>query len=232
MKLKKLALAALLSPLSFQVFADVTVELPENVRLLVVNEQEVNKGWSGFLKASDDSVTLKNGQNQIVYQVDHYFYKGDSQSERYRSTPFVLSFTASDQNLSFIIPNFNDIEKAQQYTKKPTPQLTDKQKKTYPFKHDNLAFDGISINHDYEKYTKEYNKKGGIAALTGLAITTSSLPVTKQALPESASVEKTATTTQTSKTEANLAGDNLKYWFEQADKETRKEFVSWAVQNL
>ncbi|WP_188008212.1 DUF2057 domain-containing protein [Photobacterium damselae] len=49
MKLHKLALATVLfAPMSFNVMADVALKVPENIRLLVVNEMEVNKGWDGF----------------------------------------------------------------------------------------------------------------------------------------------------------------------------------------
>ncbi|PSW19575.1 DUF2057 domain-containing protein [Photobacterium sanctipauli] len=236
MKLKPTALAiALLSPLSFPVMAEVTLELPDNIRLLAVNETEVNKGWGSIFKATEDSITLEDGKNQIVYQVDHYFYKGDKQSERYRSGPLILTFTANNEELSLAIPNFSDKVQAESYAEKPTPKLTDAKSASYPFKHDHLALKGLSINHDYAEYVKAYNQKGGVAAVTGLTAPVAATKVS--ATEQSPTVEKAAVATKTAQAEnkgsqADLAGENLKYWFEQADPQTRKEFVSWAVQNL
>ncbi|MGF1699325.1 DUF2057 domain-containing protein [Photobacterium makurazakiensis] len=235
MKLKYTALAiALLLPVSSQTMAEVTLELPDNVRLLAVNEADINKGWGSIFKTSDDSITLADGQSQIVYQIDHYFYKGDKQSERFRSGPLILTFTATDTSLTLTVPEFSDITQAEKYTQQPTPKLKNHKGASYPFKHDFLALKGLSINHDYADYVKTYNQKGGIAALTGL----SSITAVTETTPEPAapinttSNSKTAEKPQIEASKSELAGENLKYWFSQADASTRKEFVSWAVQNL
>ncbi|WP_305370226.1 DUF2057 family protein [Photobacterium leiognathi] len=84
-------------PLSFNAFADVTLELPKNIRLLVVNEQSVDGGLLGFFVPSDDTLKLKNGENQIVFNIDEYFYRGGKQSDRAYSNAVIMTFTADNQ---------------------------------------------------------------------------------------------------------------------------------------
>ncbi|MDV5171158.1 DUF2057 domain-containing protein [Photobacterium rosenbergii] len=244
MKLKRLALAvAMLSPLSFQTLAAVNLDLPANIRLLAVNEEEANKGWDSFLKSSAESIRLEDGQNQIVYQIDHYFYKGDKQSERFRSGPFILTFEAKDKDLVFSIPDFHDVVHAEGYEKSPTPVLKRKSGSDYPFKHDKLALQGLSINHDYAEYVQAYNKTGGIAALAaaGAVISQASAPAKTAQVQQTAKpnaqadrpvAAKAQPATDTHQQQSELAAENLKFWFNQADEQTRKEFINWAINNL
>ncbi|ELR65146.1 hypothetical protein C942_01718 [Photobacterium marinum] len=236
MKLKQLALAAILPSLSFNCVADVILTLPDNVRLLAINEVEANKGWDSIFKGTDESITLKDGENQLVYQIDHYFYKGDTQSERYRSGPMILTFTAENTNLQLALPTFSDIEQARAFANLPTPKFTDKTGKPYPFKHDKLSIKGLAISHDYADYVKSYNAQGGTAAWTNSSAIAIVSPISKASTPEiipTTTVQSTEPNKiQTKQSQSAVAAEKLKYWFNQADDKTRKEFINWAINNL
>ncbi|KMV31338.1 hypothetical protein AB733_07545 [Photobacterium swingsii] len=225
MKVKHIALAVALLPLASSAFAEVTLQLPDNVRLLAVNEQDPSKNITDIFFATDDKLTFNNGENQIVYQIDQYFYKGDKQSERFRSSPYILTFSAENSSLQLEIPNFRRVEQANEFNYSPTVNVQTTAGKNIPFKHDKLELKGLSISHDYHEYVKQYNKLGGPAALatataTATAVTHKVEPAPKQS--------KTNVSTQS---EAPIK-QQLQTLFNQADKETKKEFISWAVQNL
>lgn len=225
MKLKALAVSSLF--LSLNLHAEVTLNLPDNFRLLAVNEQDAAKGWDSFFKSSDDSITLKNGQNQIIYQIDKYFYRGDTQSARYRSVPYIVTFTASDQTLNLELPNFADETHARAF-KSDDISLQDNSDQTINFKHDQLKLDGFSVNHDYHDYAKTYNVNHGPAALTASAVATAALKTTAKMSTANVETSKIESVNASSV----QASEQLKHWFLQADEKTKKEFLSWAVSNL
>ena len=222
MKLHKLALATVLfAPMSFNVMADVALKVPENIRLLVVNEMEVNKGWDGFFKSGPDALTLKNGKNQIVYQIDQFFYKGETQSQRIRSTPYVVTFTASDTTVKLEIPHFDSIGDAKIFEKNPRPILL-QNNQPLAFQFDRLKIGGgLNLTRDYAKYVEQYNRQGGNAAITITASTAST-----------ASTAKITASEKTIQAKSSIADQNLRYWFKEADEKTKKEFLSWAVQHM
>lgn len=223
MKVKHIALAVALLPLAQTAFADVTLELPDNVRLLAVNEQDPSKNITDIFFATDDKLTFKNGENQIVYQIDQYFYKGDKQSERFRSSPYILTFTASNTSLQLEVPNFRGVVQANEFNHSAKVNVQTTAGKNVAFKHDKLELKGLSISHDYHEYVKQYNRLGGPAALT-VATTTIATSEANPALKQSA----TDLATQSKEP----IKQQLQALFNQADKETKKEFISWAVQNL
>jgi uncharacterized protein YccT (UPF0319 family) len=221
MKLKAIAISSLL--LSLNSHADVTLNLPDNFRLLAVNEQDAAKGWDNLFKSSDDAITLKNGENQIIYQIDKYFYRGDTQSVRYRSNPYIVTFTASDKTLNLTLPNFSDETHARAF-KSDDLSLQDSNEQLVVFKHDQLKLDGFSVSHDYHDYAKRYNAQHGEAALT---TSTAAAMVTKEKTTSS-----TVNPTESNQSVSDQASEQLKHWFLQADEKTKKEFLSWAVSNL
>ncbi|MGF1691159.1 DUF2057 domain-containing protein [Photobacterium kagoshimensis] len=223
MKVKQLALAAALLPLATSVLADVTLQLPDNVRLLAVNEQDPSKNITDIFFSTDDELTFENGENQIVYQIDQYFYKGDKQSERFRSSPYILTFTASNTALKLEVPNFRGVVQANEFNHSAKVDVQTTAGKSVAFKHDKLELKGLSISHDYHEYVKQYNKLGGPAALATATATVATHKVKPIAKRPSA---------DNSTHNAEPIKQQLQTLFNQADKETKKEFISWAVQNL
>ena len=150
----------------------------------------------------DNKLILPNGENQLVYKVNKIFNKGSSQSEKFSSSPFIIKINAVNEELTLSLPPLHNIHDARKFNKSPQLSLTDKNGSSHKFDHKKLELEGYSINHDYLSYIKNTNNK------------------------ESKSPQE----------EINLDNNSTKSslikLFKNADKETQKEFLSWAIENI
>lgn len=210
--LKPIALCALLG-LSTSVFADVTITIPSNVDLLATNSQkpEIN----GNLFSSSKSVTLPDGENQIVFRYKPVFREGGD-TEIVSTEAIITKFTASDVELTFNIPEYRNADLARDFDKNPTWKLVDEDGNAVEVKQEKLSNPGFQIGRNYEQEAVAYNKKGGIAAITP----TGAVAVTE------AAIQSPAANSQYKTTEEQM----LHYWYEKADKETKQRFLQAIIQ--
>ncbi len=75
MKLIKPLTCALALAMSGMAFADVTVTVPDDVSILAANGEKVK--LSGGFFASERSLTLPDGINQVVFRYSPYFSQGN-----------------------------------------------------------------------------------------------------------------------------------------------------------
>lgn len=210
--LKPIALCALLG-LSTSVFADVTITIPSNVDLLATNSQkpEIN----GNLFSSSKSVTLPDGENQIVFRYKPVFREGGD-TEIVSTEAIITKFTASDVELTFNIPEYRNADLARDFDKNPTWKLVDEDGNAVEVKQEKLSNPGFQIGRNYEQEAVAYNKKGGVAAIT---------PTGAVAATEAA-IQSPAANSQYKTTEEQM----LHYWYEKADKETKQRFLQSIIQ--
>lgn len=226
---KKIILLAAL-PLTFAANADVTLELPENVKLLVVNEQDANKGLSGFFTPADDSIILPNGENQIVFQVDEYFYKGGKQSDRVFSNPIIFTFDAENQILTLELPPFSNRNDIEQYSLSPTLSLKDKSNTSVNVRADALKLRGYAVTGDFADNTRLYNINGSPAAYQNTYVNPA---IIKKASIEDAKLSTPREIAEEQASKFEESPENMmKLWFSKATPTEQKNFISWAVQNM
>lgn len=210
MKLKKLLLSSALLALASPSMAQVNLELPKGVHLLVVNGQDAGYSSLGF--NHQPVLELPDGQNQIVFRIGKIVMESGSLKTKYDSVPIVALFEASDTKLELEVPRIDTLAQGQQYDKSPSFDMLDNGK-PINVKSDTLAV-GFDISPNYVTLTKEYNQTQGVASLHNA--------------PQSKPV-----TTNTAQVPNHPDADNmLKYWFEQASPESRKAFLSWAISNM
>ncbi|MEZ9658721.1 DUF2057 family protein [Vibrio sp. 10N.261.52.C11] len=218
--MKTLKSIALLSTIiaAPQVLADVTIEVPSSadalVEVLAVNEAKPDLDGGFF--SSSKTITVPDGVNQIVFKYQLAFSQGNDR-EFVDSDTIIATFDATDTALTFDMPKFRNTNEAKKGLQNLDWKLVDKNQNAISVKQDKLIKDGMQIGRKYPQEAKEYNQKGGIAALTvgasaGVAAAVAQ-PVT---LP--AKIDGNA---------ANTAEEMLYFWYEKADAETKQKFKDY-----
>ncbi|OEF01965.1 hypothetical protein A136_04870 [Vibrio crassostreae 9ZC13] len=218
--MKTLKSIALLSTIiaAPQVLADVTIEVPSSadalVEVLAVNEAKPELDGGFF--SSSKTITVPDGVNQIVFKYQLAFSQGNDR-EFVDSDTIIATFDATDTALTFDMPKFRNTNEAKKGLQNLDWKLVDKNQNAISVKQDKLIKDGMQIGRKYPQEAKEYNQKGGIAALTvgasaGVAAAVAQ-PVT---LP--AKIDGNA---------ANTAEEMLYFWYEKADAETKQKFKDY-----
>ncbi len=193
------------------VLADVEIQVPSSVDILAVNEAKPD--LDGSLFSSHKTLTVPDGKNQIVFQYQLAFDKGNDR-EFVDSDAIIATFSATDAVLMFDMPKYHNTREAKKGFENLDWKLVDENQNVISVKQDKLIKDGMQIGRKFPQEAKEYNKKGGIAALAiGMTTSVAAQPVT---LP--AKIDTNA---------ANTAEEMLYFWYEKADSETKQKFKDY-----
>ena len=214
--MKTLQSIALLSTIIVapHVLADVEIQVPSSVDILAVNEAKPD--LDGSLFSSYKTLTVPDGQNQIVFQYQLAFDKGNDR-EFIDSDAIIATFSATDAALTFDMPKYRNTAEAKKSLQNLDWKLVDENQNAISVKQDKLIKDGMQIGRKYPQEAKEYNQKGGIAALTiGTAAVATTAIVQPVTLP--AKIDSTA---------GNTAEEMLYFWYEKADTETKQKFKDY-----
>jgi uncharacterized protein YccT (UPF0319 family) len=194
------ALATLLSPLAF---ADNSMRLPNNVKVVAINGE--NTSESGRIQ-------LPNGTNQIALRYADSFGHG-SDAEPVQSEVIVATFEANNQQLRLDIPTIKKEAQLESFNRKPQISITTTNGAKINVKTDVLKKEGIQIFRDYEQELAKFNKSGSPAAVA---------PATQAAIPSVGAASDVQGTADAAKM--------LMYWYQQADPATREMFKAWIAQ--
>lgn len=190
--------------ISSAAFADVTLSIPDTINVLVVNDASP-KLEGGFFSASK-TLTLPDGENQILFQYQPYFDQGNDRVIL-ESDPLVGTFNASNIKLEFALPKYRNENQARKQISHVEWSLIDESGNTLETKQDKLVKGGFQLGRNHQIELAEYNRQGGVAALSTVAAT--------------ASVATPAPTTQV---DSNTAEEMLHFWYNKADAETQARF--------
>lgn len=177
--------------------------------MLAVNSEEPD--ISGNFFASEKSITLPDGVNQVVFRYTPSFQEGNEQVS-VATDAIITKFEAEDTTLYIDVPEYRNAEQAHDFDKNPTWKLIDDSGNAIPVAQDKLIKNGVQLGRKYDSESVAYNKKGGVAAITASA-----------AIPAAAAVQpvKMSGDTQYKNTEEQM----LHYWFDKADAKTQQRFV-------
>lgn len=201
--------------------ADVEIKVPSSVDILAVNESKPD--LDGGLFSSHKTMTLPDGQNQIVFQYQVAFDQGNDR-EFIDSDTIIATFDASNTTLTFNMPKFRNINAAKEGMKGLQWSLVNSDQQTVETKEDTLVKKGMQIGRNYPTEAASYNKQGGVAALT----TATASVATVNAAAASTPVQP-VTLPANVKASDNTAEEMLYFWYEKADDATKqrfKEFVN------
>ncbi|MEZ9184967.1 DUF2057 family protein [Vibrio splendidus] len=217
--MKTLQSIALLSTIIVapDVLADVTIEVPSSadalVEVLAVNEAKPDLDGGFF--SSSKTITVPDGVNQIVFKYQLAFSQGNDR-EFVDSDTIIATFDAADTALTFDMPKFRNTNEAKKGLQNLDWKLVDENQNAISVKQDQLVKDGMQIGRKYPQEAREYNQKGGIAALTVGASAGAAAVAQPVTLP--GKIDGNA---------ANTAEEMLYFWYEKADAETKQKFKDY-----
>lgn len=209
------AVIALVMPVC--VFAT-TLRLSTDIDLLVLDGKKVS---SSLLRGAD-SIELDNGPHQVVFRVEKTIRAANHEQRMYISPPLILSFnTQRISQVNFSLPRLETEKEAQAFESAPRLELLDGDAITIPVKLDILALTTTPKGIDYEADTEIYNKAGKRASLPQFATMMADDSTLLSGVSELDVIPPQSQT---------LTEQRLKFWFQQADADTRARFLQWAKQ--
>ncbi|MDV7103908.1 DUF2057 family protein [Vibrio sp. TH_r3] len=210
-----------------------------DIRLLVVNEVET--------ESTTKPVAVNNGFVQVVAKVSSRVGQG-SKKRVFDSAPFIISFEATDKDLTLVAPRLRDYEQAVLHFKGTPDIKLLVEGEEVEYRYDQLpAKQGFMPFQDELAQVKEYNQQNRIffgeqAELASKAqvVSTSSASVGAAAVTgtvAAASVASNTTVDSAVVSAANTASapavntnlQQLQAWYTKASKAERKEFRRWMI---
>lgn len=209
------AVIALIMPVC--VFAT-TLRLSTDIDLLVLDGKKVS---SSLLRGAD-SIELDNGPHQVVFRIEKTIRLTNHEQRMYLSPPLVMSFdTQRVSQVNFHLPRLETEKESMTFDAAPRIELLDGDATPIPVKLDILALTKAPKGTDYEADTQIYNKASRPASLPQFAT-----PMADDSTLLSGVSELDVIPPQSQ----TLTEQRLKFWFQQADPDTRARFMQWAKQ--
>lgn len=228
MKKAVCSLLVSLCAISTSVAADVSVKFEEGISVLAVNGKEVvNKRFF----SGTDTVKLTDGFNQLLVQYTAEIKASADEYELESTDPFVLLFNSSNAQLVLKAPELKTGKDIKRFNAEGEWRLLSSQGSLIALKSSALKKEGFQLARNYEYELAEYNRTSGDAALPkrkGSDVFKTSKPLPAPiAMPEGG---KEKSVSNTKEADVNMAEEMLRYWYNQADEETRKRFKAWINQ--
>ncbi|NWK18783.1 DUF2057 family protein, partial [Vibrio parahaemolyticus] len=122
MNLIKPLTCALALAMSGMAFADVTVSVPDDVSVLAANGEKAK--LSGGFFASEKTLTLPDGVNQVVFRYAPYFNQGNDRLS-VESDVIVARFDTANAELTIEVPKYRNMRDAEENIKDLDWKLVD-----------------------------------------------------------------------------------------------------------
>ncbi|ELX8344188.1 DUF2057 family protein [Enterobacter hormaechei] len=194
------------------------LRLSTDIDLLVLDGKKVS---SSLLRGAD-SIELDNGPHQVVFRVEKTIRLADNEQQVYISPPLVVSFnTHLISQVNFRLPRLETEKESLAFDASPRIELVDGDSMPIPVKLDILALTKRSKGTDYEADTETYNRASRRASLPQFATMMADDSTLLSGVSE---LDVLPPQSQT------LTEQRLKFWFQNADPDTRARFLQWAKQ--
>lgn len=164
---------------------------------------------NGEKSNNQNPLVLKDGENQIAFHYEDRLRSG-GEDIFLTSDVMLITFKGYDQHYSITFPKFSSEKQFDRFNDKPAITLTDSNGKPVPFEQGKLLKNGIQFNRDLVAEMAIYNQTSEPASLEQ--------PVSI-IIPAG------------SKSEGEVAGQMLDYWYNKADEKTRAQFKARINQN-
>ncbi|NVD35998.1 DUF2057 domain-containing protein [Marinobacter lutaoensis] len=197
---------------SAQVNADVRLTLGPCVQTHVVNGDEKNA-------VSGESLTLANGTQQLVVDCEAMLGRSDDDAFPESSETFVLLFDAADAVLTLSAPRLQTRQQMAAFNQQKDFRLVNAEGEALSYQIGVLEKEGFQVFRDYLDELEAFNRTPAPAALrmqlpgasAAAGNVTDAVPhVGEQGAPDQETVRQM-----------------LRYWYLQADRETREEWKNW-----
>lgn len=214
------------------------LNIPLSMEFIAVNGQEVK---SNFFSHKDE-LELEKGKHTVALVYKDLIEEpyGDGH-QRVSSDPFLLHITIDADGEYKLRPQtpIRDLKQAKAFAKDPKVSVTHSggQQVQYSIEMTTIREESI-IDTLTKELTPEQKHKQEVIAATAPAGSAGNAAAATATVATTA-VVATAPGQSNSANQAQLQGDvklnpeaMLKYWWQQADEKTRKEFMNWAISNM
>ncbi|MGF1694994.1 DUF2057 family protein [Vibrio lamellibrachiae] len=216
MKLKQVLLGSAVF-ISMSAFADVTLNLPKDVQLLVINGEDA--GYSSFGFDYKENITIPNGVNQVVFRLSKVVNDGGNKMTKFKSKPLVATFDSRDSSLSLDVPNVKTLSAGYRFNGTPTFDIVAREG-TVEFLEKNRLNLLSSFGSDFIQATENFNKSSEVASLAHYKVS-----------PQQSNDMKSIKQVETYKELEKGIGSTVNE-FSKLSKEQKQEFLSWAINNI
>lgn len=191
--------------------AEVSIDIPRGVQLLTVNGEDAGYSSMGF--DYKDNLVLEDGVNQIVFRLAHLVRESGSEKTKFKSEPLVATFDDANARFKLVIPKIQTFDQGMDFNANPTFQLIDSNNnEPNKIKKDKISI-GFKLMPDMVQEVEKYNMSTEVASLKNF----SHVSISESKL------ENTASST---------SYETLKNAYNNASKEDKKKFLTWAISNL
>ena len=222
--------------LALPVFANNTLIPAQRTRLLVVDGQDA--------KSIDvkNGIEMKNGRHQLVFQI-RTLVRDNGDNNLYTSSPFIMSFDLKgDQTYTLTGPNVKSTRDVSRFERSSAESfsLKDQNGNVTTFEFRPLNKSGLmlgSLVDDVQKFNltddpaavREFAGQTYVSA--GAEQPTATQVVAPAVISTSVSTPvKTAPPQPAPEAAVPASESMLKYWYNQADTETRNKFLQWVAE--
>ena len=212
----RLTFAAAALMVSGSVFSAVTVTAPEEIKILAVNDQEVN---TGLFRSENNAYTLDAGSSSISLRYIQYFEHMSGEHDIVKSGVVTLKTPNLQDNQTYQLALVNapkTFEDAKKYAEQPTVALYDQKQQ--------VLVQQTGANTEQKPWLSR-SMFGGAVDLTQKNV---KAPV-NQPPAVYAAPQVTAQTAQLS-TQASAVDKQLIELWKKADKTERQKFMSWVAE--
>ena len=191
-----------------------------NIELNVVDGKPY-KTEGGLFSSKAPQLELANGDHQLVLRIEDLYSEGENQTI-YNSAYYVITLKTEGKNTLKLSPQgVKNLIQAQRFDNNPRFKLVTGKGTAYPFRMAKLEKDGLQLGRNLAQELREFNATGHDAALAARAPAAQAYVHygTPSALPKG-------------RGDATMSDQMLRYWFQQADSETRTRFLNWANKSM
>lgn len=212
-------------------WADVSLQLPDNVKTVAVNGKNSNE---------TETLILPNGVNQIAIRYQNEFGRNPNDSEMEYSDVFVVKFAANDEHLKMDIAEIQHKRDVEAFNNDPEIRIMNSNGTTIINQVAKLEIEGLQFWRDYEQELIIFNTTDSPAAMrinepeASKPVPAGKKPAPKQIQNNSSVVapssppmsrkKQTDTTPTKFDQQPIMAEEMLEYWYQQADEPTREQF--------
>ena len=212
MKAAFLPVAVMSLLLSLPASAEVALTLGTCLQAHVVNGEERAAG-------AGDTLSMANGTQQLVVDCTANLGRSDDDTFPETSDVFVLLFKASDTRLELLAPAMQSRRDMQAFNRTKRFRLVTDAGTPVQYQVDVLEKEGFQVFRDYRRELATFNRTESPAALlTRLPGTTATGTNSSTPAPQAGGQGHS---------DQETVRQMLRYWYLQADTETRNEWKNW-----
>lgn len=199
---------------SSSALADVIIDLPKDVQILVVNGEDA--GYSSFGFDYKENLTLNDGLNQVVFRVSKVVIESGNKSTKFKSKPLVATFDSQNSHLAITLPNIKNLQAGYDFDSDPSFDLVAKKGQLDYFEKGQLRTLS-TFGADFVQATANFNKSSEKASVANFS--------QQQVVTE---VKREGNV----KIAQSTSDDQLKLLFLNKTPQEKQDFLSWAIQNM